>query len=221
MVERIIVGLLQTNAYLLSVGKKGCIIIDPGADHQHILGRIQQMGLTPLGIVLTHGHLDHVAAVGPIVKHFLQQGLTLKVAIHEKDSQYLGEQAREAHWESFRSLGPHADSLFDTLFAATPEPSVLLHDNDSLFDTAIKAIHTPGHTEGSISLYIEADNMLFSGDTLFLEGVGRTDFPGGNSEKLKQSIKTKLFDLPEHTRVFPGHGPHTTIEREKKHNPFV
>jgi glyoxylase-like metal-dependent hydrolase (beta-lactamase superfamily II) len=118
-------------------------------------------------------------------------------------------------------LGVEFHSLFHGFLQNLPQYDYLLEEGDTILDTDLTVIHTPGHTPGGISIYSESDLILFSGDTLFFEGVGRTDLPGGNTDLLLQSIREKLFSLPEDTRVFPGHGPYTTIEREKNHNPFL
>ncbi|HKK64272.1 MAG TPA: MBL fold metallo-hydrolase, partial [Clostridia bacterium] len=117
--------------------------------------------------------------------------------------------------------GAEFHPLFHSFLENLPEADVLLEEEQFILDTDLQVIHTPGHTPGGISIYSESDLILFSGDTLFFEGVGRTDLPGGDSDQLRSSILDKLFTLPDETRVFPGHGPFTTIEREKNHNPFL
>jgi hydroxyacylglutathione hydrolase len=221
MVERIIVGSLFTNAYICSIGKKDCFVIDPGAEGEKIISRLRTLNLTPKGIVLTHGHLDHTAAINDIVQFYSEKEIELKIIIHKKDGQYLGKSSREVNKNSLSFFGMEGDQIFDSLFVDLPAADVYCKEGETLFDTDFTVIYTPGHTEGSISLYSEERNSLFSGDTLFFKGIGRTDMEGGSLDKLMKSIKTKLFELPPETRLFPGHGPFSSIEREIKSNPFV
>jgi glyoxylase-like metal-dependent hydrolase (beta-lactamase superfamily II) len=107
------------------------------------------------------------------------------------------------------------------LFEATPEPDILLKEGDDVFKSGLKVIETPGHTLGSISLYCKKEAILFTGDTLFFEGIGRADLPGGNEKALVKSLREKLMVLPHETNVYPGHGPVTTLEREIKGNPYL
>lgn len=221
MVERIVTGFLNTNTYLYSRWRKGCIIIDPGGNYEEIINRLQKKNFTPHAIVCTHGHFDHVAAVGQIVSHFAEQDVHVPVYIHEADGKYLGAEAKKTHLENFRMLGIEYNSVFHGFLEHLPEPETYLSEGDTLLDTDLTVLHTPGHTPGGISLYSPGELILFSGDTLFFEGIGRTDLPNGDMEQLVDGIRTKLLTLPEETRVFPGHGPFSTIERERDHNPFV
>jgi glyoxylase-like metal-dependent hydrolase (beta-lactamase superfamily II) len=221
MVERIVTGFLNTNTYLYSHWKKGCIIIDPGGSAEDIIQHIQTKNFTPYAIICTHGHFDHVAAVGQLHTHYLQQDIELPVYIHAGDRDFLGSASKETHVRNFAYLGIEYNALFHGSLENLPEPDHLLEEGETLLDTDLAVIHTPGHTPGGISLYSEKDRILFSGDALFFEGIGRCDLPGGDQEQLLQNIREKLFTLPGETRVFPGHGPFTTIEREKNHNPFL
>jgi glyoxylase-like metal-dependent hydrolase (beta-lactamase superfamily II) len=153
--------------------------------------------------------------------HYESEGLKIPIYIHSADSGYLGKEGRERHLRDINTLGAEYHSLFHSFLENLPDYDFLLEENDRILDTDLTVLHTPGHTPGSISIYSESDFILFSGDTLFFEGIGRTDLPGGNMEQLLTSIREKLYVLPEDTRVFPGHGPYTSIEREKSHNPFV
>jgi glyoxylase-like metal-dependent hydrolase (beta-lactamase superfamily II) len=221
MVERIVTGFLNTNTYLFSRWKKGCLIIDPGGNAEDIVNHIQIKNFTPYAIILTHGHFDHVGAVGQLQAHYLSQDVRLPVYIHEGDREFLGSSAREAHTRNFAYLGIEYNALFHGSLESLPEPDHLLEEGERLLDTDLQVIHTPGHTSGGISLYSEKDKILFSGDSLFFEGIGRCDLPGGDQEQLLHNIREKLFTLPGETRVFPGHGPFTSIEREKHNNPFL
>ena len=221
MVERIIVGALNTNAYIYSEWKKECLLIDPGGDLEQLLQRMAIKNLKPLGIVCTHGHLDHVASAYALQRHFAEQELTIPVAIHAQDAHYLGENAPASHRASFKEIGVDIDDVLMGTQALFPAPDFILEDGDTVFDSTLSVIHTPVHTPGSVCLYSEAHGILLSGDTLFFEGVGRTDLSEGNNETILNSIRERLFVLPPETRVFPGHGPSTTIEREIRNNPFV
>jgi len=221
MVDRIVVGVFSTNSYLFSQWKKECIIIDPGGDAEKIISHMTQKNLTPRGIVCTHGHIDHISAIKDIQNHYSAAGIELPLAVHEYDLHYFGPAAWEIHTESIAGV---SDDLLLTLnikINTIPESDIILKDGDTLFDSDLTVIHTPGHSPGGISLYSESQNFLFSGDTLFFEGVGRTDLPGGDLETLMKSIREKIIPLPDDTRVFPGHGPFSTIEREREHNPFI
>ncbi len=221
MVERIVIEPFNENAYVFSEWKKECILIDPGGEPDKIISHMVGKNLKPRGIVCTHGHLDHIGGILRIKDFYLDKGIILKVAVHTEDRPFFGPEAKEMHRQSMKGI---PESLLDELnipLHSIPDADILLKEGDFLFDSQLVVIHTPGHTPGSISLYCESQNFLFSGDTLFFENVGRTDLPGGNRESLLESIKEKLFTLPDETRVMPGHGPLTTIEREKKNNPFV
>jgi len=221
MVERIVVGSMYTNAYIYSEWKKECILIDPGDDHEEIIRHLTLKNLVPRGIALTHGHLDHISAISPIQDYFAEKEIKLPIAVHKKDKQFLGKNAEQVHRKNFNDLGLNDDTLFNSIFTDLPPADIFLDEGDYIFDSDLVVIHTPGHTAGSLCFYSESQGILFSGDTLFFEGIGRTDLPEGNMEKILSSIKKKLFTLPELTRIFPGHGPDTTLEREIRHNPFV
>ena len=221
MVERIIIEPFSVNAYLFSEWKKECIIIDPGGEAEKIIEHMVEKNLKPRGIVCTHGHLDHIGAILHIKDHYLGKGIILKVAVHKNDAVYFGPEAKPIHLESLKGI---PEELFDELnipLHLLPSADILLEEGDTLFDSSLTVIHTPGHTPGSICLYSEPQGFLFSGDTLFFENIGRTDLPGGDGTAIIRGIKDKLMPLPDETRVLPGHGPLTSIERERKTNPFI
>jgi hydroxyacylglutathione hydrolase len=220
MVERVVVGPWKTNCYIYSSSKKECIIIDPGGDEEEIASRVDVLNMVPVGIALTHGHIDHLAALGRLQGNYASRGYTLPVAISPADRRFLGSGALEAHKES---LKVHALDEFAFFTGDTPElpkADVKLREGERVFDMDLAVIETPGHTPGSLCFYSEKEGVLFSGDTLFFDGVGRTDLPGGSERKLRESIEKKIAVLPPETRVFPGHGPFTTVERERRGNPF-
>jgi glyoxylase-like metal-dependent hydrolase (beta-lactamase superfamily II) len=220
MVERIIVGPLYTNAYVISTGKKECMLLDPGADSEEILRRLEILNVIPTAIVFTHGHLDHTSAAQDIIDHYEERGIKIDVGIHRSDRPYLPPKGKDTNRALFKPLGPEAVSTFNALYKALPKPNFFLKDGDPVLDTDFTVIHTPGHSQGSVCLYSEERNALFSGDTLFFKTVGRTDVVGGDIKKLTKSIKNVLFDLPPETRLFPGHGPNSTLEREIEYNAF-
>lgn len=220
MVERIIVGPLHTNAYVFSFGKKDCIIIDPGADSEKILRVLGVLNMVPKGIVLTHGHLDHTSAGARIALHYASLGEPVPIAIHEADAVFLGPGSEEHNRAQFSLIDPGAN-LFRELYTPLPAPDVLMKEDDTVLGTDLRVIHTPGHTPGSICLYSESQGILFTGDTMFFKGIGRSDLPGGDGRLLLKNIAEKLFTLPPETRIFPGHGPNTVLEREKNHNPYM
>lgn len=203
IVKGLVVGPLQVNSYLVGCEEtKEGIVIDPGGDSPVILSQIDALGLNIAYIVNTHGHVDHVAA-----NRSLQEATGAPIAIHRLD----------APWFTSPQGG------LALILGATPGPpaDILLEEGDEVRfgNISLKILHTPGHTLGGISLL--GKGVIFTGDALFNMGIGRTDFPGGDFKTLMESIKSKLFALPEDTVVYPGHGPTTTIGREKRANPFV
>lgn len=221
MVERLIVGPMDTNCYIYSNGKKECVIIDPGADEERIVSSVNMLKMVPVGIVLTHGHFDHTGALGTLREHYRKEKIDVQVAVHAADRRFLGRTARKANLDALSSLGASETQEFQDQFAGLPEPDLILAEGDKVFSSGLVVLETPGHTRGGICLYSEKDCLLFSGDTLFFMGIGRCDLPGGSEKTLLESIRAKLLTLPPETRVFPGHGLDTTIEREIKGNPFI
>ena len=221
MVERLIVGPMDTNCYIYSNGKKECVIIDPGAEEERIISSVNMLKMVPVGIVLTHGHYDHTGALGTLREHYRREKIDVQVAIHAADRKFLGRTARKANLDALSSLGASETQDFQDQFAGLPEPDLILAEGDKVFSSGLVVLETPGHTRGGICLYSEKDGLLFSGDSLFFMGIGRADLPGGNEKTLLESIRTKLLTLPPDTRVFPGHGLDTSIEREIKGNPFI
>jgi glyoxylase-like metal-dependent hydrolase (beta-lactamase superfamily II) len=165
----------------------------------------------------THAHFDHIGALSA-----LAQATGAPVLVHEDDLPLLeggGLLPRGVP----REMVPQGLPDWVTEGVALPQAPQLLHDGDEIAvgSARLRVIHTPGHTPGSICLYCQAEALLFSGDTLFHLGVGRADMPGGHGRTLLQSIKERLYTLPDNTTVYPGHGPSTTIGLEKRRNPFV
>lgn len=221
MVERIVVGPVYTNAYIYSEWKKECVIIDPGADPELIASHLALINMKPRGIALTHGHIDHTGAAGKLQEIYKEKGINLTIAIHIKDKKFMGARSARSHEAIFGEEGGSGHESFDDAIQSMPKADLYVEDGDMLFEADLKVIHTPGHTAGGICIYSESQELLFSGDTLLFEGIGRTDLPGGDEKLLIKSVRERIFSLPPNTRVFPGHGPFTTIERETRHNPFL
>lgn len=205
-VQTLTVGMIGTNCYLMSDPEsRETLVLDPGDEAERILSVLKEDGGRVTAIVNTHGHWDHIGANGA-----LKEATGAPLLIHEGDAGWLGQAL------SLRASGmplPHP--------VASPPADRFLRDGEELPLGAyrLRVIHTPGHTPGGICLYLPG--LLFSGDTLFAESVGRTDLPGGARSELIHSIREKLFALPDETLVLPGHGPATTIGDERSLNPFV
>jgi len=218
MVERLKVGPLGENAYILpALGERGeadrCILVDPGDEGARIVGFLDSRGLTPLCIALTHGHLDHTAAIPDILAAFSARGIDVPIAAHVLDAGYLGERAEATNRGLFAAI--RAIGYFKSYWRPLPAARILLEDGGLLPGSAYRVIHTPGHTAGSACFHDEAAGILISGDTLFRDGVGRTDGPDSDPAALEASL-ARLLALSPDTRVFPGHGEPTSIGRERR-----
>ncbi len=203
-IERLTLKLLAENCYIYH-NEKECIVFDPGSDYEYIKAYLEKKNLSVKMILLTHCHFDHVGAVSDLKECF-----NAKVMCHKDDLIMLKAANKSA-------------ASYGLMPVKIPEIDEFFNDNDiiSFNDAKLKVIHTPGHSAGSVCFYEEQDKILISGDTLFLESVGRTDFPSGSQAELENSIRNKLYALPDDTMVLPGHGFHTTIKHEKEYNPFV
>jgi glyoxylase-like metal-dependent hydrolase (beta-lactamase superfamily II) len=208
-IETLVLGDFQANCYCVRTDEKarGCLLIDPGMNPEPLIRFLDHEGLTPEMIVLTHGHVDHIGGVETV----RQRWPKVQAAIHQDDAEMLTD--------------PNANLsvLAETMVQARPAEILLGEDSPFLNAVGLRfqILHTPGHTPGGICLYSAKDEILFAGDTLFAGSVGRADLPGGDFEQLITGIRHKLLILPEQTKVYPGHGPATTIRNEKKHNPFL
>lgn len=181
------------------------IVIDPGDDISAILNILTRHGLTVKAIVITHAHIDHIGGAEK-----LKKATGAPVYMNANDQVLYDQMEMQAQW----------------LGVETPDQTEIdapARDGDTLRigSTEFHILHTPGHTQGSLSLWIPAENKLAAGDTLFRDSIGRTDLPGGDSRQILVSIRNQLLNLPEETIVIPGHGPNTTIGREKELNPFL
>ncbi len=206
-------GLLGVNTYLVSCSSdsdntKNVFVVDPGGDASFIADRINEINGNLVGIVLTHGHFDHVGALTSL-KEMFPNAL---VCIHSGDADYVGENGYKTHTESFLRIGFENKDFFTHEKMCSAD---LFLDAEKYLPFAPNwhIIHTPGHTEGSVCLYNEKEKALLSGDTLFKMAYGRTDLPGGSFSKLKKSLEN-LFTLPGDTKVYPGHESTTTIAQE-------
>lgn len=221
MIERFIVGPLQTNAYIITTEDNTCYIIDCGGDSSLLVRHITVRELRPRGIVLTHGHLDHLADVGLLKRYFKELGIDVPVYIHENDSRFLGYEAEKVHADYMRQLGIPIDTYFQAIDLPLVDADHFLSDGDTLPGSDLQVLFTPGHSRGSVCLYSAKEKVLFSGDTLFAGSIGRTDTPDGSHQELVTSIIEKLMILPDETRVLSGHGSETAIGEERKFNPFI
>ena len=204
-IGRMVLSMCQTNCYFLyQEDSKDCIVIDPADQGHQIFNALTGHGFTIRAILLTHGHFDHIWGANA-----LKELADVKIYAYAEEKALLNSEKLNVSKGAGRPY--------------TVEADVYLQDGEeiSIAGMTCKCIATPGHTAGSCSYYFESAGLLVSGDTLFRESVGRTDLPTGNMRTLVNSIKEKLFVLPEDTKVYPGHGDSTTIAFEKKYNPFI
>ena len=203
-IGRMVLGVCTTNCYFLyKEGEHDVIVVDPADKGEHIYNALTGKDFVVKGIFLTHGHFDHIWGANKLRE---LSGAKIYALNEEKAV------CEDASLNLSAQFG-RADSV---------EADVYVKDGEeiSVADITCKVIATPGHTEGSCCFYFEEAGFLVCGDTVFLESVGRTDFPTGSSSRLIRSIKEKIFLLPDDTKLYPGHGDSTTVEHEKKYNPF-
>lgn len=208
IIEAFALGPFETNCYLVRHEDEParCWVADAGFQPAALIDRVRQLRLTPEAVVLTHCHADHIAGLFELRRAFPGA----PIWVHEE----------EARWLSDPELNLSA-SLGIPITA--PEPDRRLHGGEvlDLCGRPWRVLHTPGHSPGGVALYHEPSGAAIVGDALFAGSIGRTDFPNADFDTLANSIRTKLYTLPDETRVLPGHGPPTTIGREKRSNPFV
>ncbi|MCL2873531.1 MAG: MBL fold metallo-hydrolase [Defluviitaleaceae bacterium] len=205
--ETVVVTVLSENTYIYYDEKtKEAIVIDPGGNSEKIIGAINALGVKVKGILLTHGHGDHIGAVEKVQAH-----TGASVFAHKDEEELL----KSSKLNMSYYMDDNPISVTDSKWFEGDE------DEYTFGGCTIKVLHTPGHTRGGVSYYDEYEKIVFTGDTLFLRDVGRTDFPGGNYETLEKSIREKLYTLPDDVIVYPGHGPKTKISKEKVYNNFV
>ncbi len=204
-VRSIVVGMTQTNCYLVGCDETGeGVVIDPGDNPERILAAIRQSGLKIRYILNTHCHFDHIGANGAV-----REATGAALALHPAELPILQAQGGAA--------------LFGLSIPASPPPDVELSPGQVLAVGRLRfrVLHTPGHSPGSLTFHLAEQGMAFDGDVLFAGGIGRTDLPGGDWDTLMRSIREVLFQLPDDTVLYPGHGPQTTVERERRSNPWV
>lgn len=203
-IKTMVLGPVQTNCYIVNVAEnKEAVVIDPADRAEKIYNYLTENDLECKKILLTHGHFDHITAAKNLKK------LTgAEIYAHENEKSLLKD--------------PDLNASARMGYEISIEPDCLLKDNEEFEAAGLtwQVIYTPGHTGGGVCYYLKNEGVLFSGDTLFYESIGRTDFPTGNLQKLMESVKNRLFVLPDETKVYPGHGWSTTIEHEKSNNPF-
>jgi len=210
-IEKFTFNPFAENTYVIyDEGTKDCIVIDPGCyesnEEEILLNFILSNKLVPSKLINTHCHIDHVFG-----NNFVMKNWNVELFIHKKEEEFLSQSqniAKSYGFENYK-ISPKADKFIDE------------NDNISIGDEKLKIFFTPGHSPGHICLYNKKHNILISGDVIFMNSIGRTDLPGGNYKTLVDSIKTKIINLPEETNIFCGHGPSTTLNKEKINNPFL
>jgi len=208
-IETFVLGSFESNCYLIRSDDNNPVwLIDPGGDPASVIAHLESKGLQPAAVLLTHCHLDHIFGVGALKRAWPQ----LPVICPEGDLPL------------YRNL-PEQANMFGLKAEQLPDPERLLQDAGTVFEQPwpLRALPTPGHSPGSTTFCLTAvdgSEMLFTGDTLFRESVGRTDLWGGDWDELESSVRERLYAFPATTRVLPGHGPETTIGWEREHNQF-
>lgn len=204
-IKTFVLGSVSTNCYVIYHEQtKAALIVDPADHAARILDKCRELEVKPEGILLTHGHFDHILAAEEVKKAY-----DCKI--------YAGRQEEEM------LLDPAKNMTVRMARQVSIRPDVLLSDGDELKLAGFtwKVLETPGHTPGCVCYYCAEEEVLISGDTLFAESLGRTDFPGGSTQAIIRSISEKLFALPDETMVYPGHGEPTSIGHEKIYNPVA
>ena len=202
-IEKIVTGRIEENCYVaMDEATHEAVIVDPGDDAPRIVAAVTRLGAKPIAIINTHCHFDHVGAVSAIRKQY-----DIPFYIHPEDRQMLEHAALSAQGFGMSLEQPETDRF------------IREGETFKVGESKLAVRFTPGHCPGHITLV--GDGFAFAGDVLFAGSVGRTDLPGASWEVLAESIRTQLLTLPDETRVYPGHGPATTIGRERRTNPFL
>ena len=210
-------GMFQTNCYIVSDDAGDCVIVDPGQDaEEQVRRQVSEAGLKPRAVLLTHGHLDHIWNAQQVADHY-----GVPAYIHPEDREMLADPAK--------GLSLDLSAMLRDVTFSEPAEVIEVFDGDTLaFGSMVFEVdHVPSHSPGSVSFRITVETeegprmVVLGGDVLFLDGVGRTDLPAGDPEVLMQSIAKKFLVLDDDAVVLPGHGPSTTIGRERRSNPFL
>jgi glyoxylase-like metal-dependent hydrolase (beta-lactamase superfamily II) len=198
------VGDLMANCFVAWADPPAALVIDPGSEPSRVLDCLRQERLTAAAYLLTHGHADHISALAE-----LQETMPAPAAMHAADLEW-----------AFTDVNQFPPVL--PVPSRPPDRWRALQGGEELTDAGLncRVLHTPGHSPGSVCFHFPDAGALFTGDTLFAGSVGRTDLPGGDSDALMESL-ARLLCLPATTRVYPGHGPETTLARDRRHNPFL
>lgn len=204
-VERFVTGIISTNCYLaINEETKQTVVIDPAACPSYLMSHIRSEGLQIEAILLTHGHFDHTMGIDGFLQEY-----NVPVYVHEDDQ------------DTIREPELNLSSTYTSGYSFTKAESLRDKQVLHLAGYDFQVIHTPGHTTGCCCYYVESENVLFSGDTLFQMSVGRSDFPNSSTSDLIRSVREKLLVLPEETLVYPGHMGETKIGYEREHNPYI
>lgn len=204
-VKNFVIGMVGTNCYVVSHSvTKEAFVVDMAGASERLLEYIAEEGLKMKALLLTHGHFDHIMGIDWFLKHF-----SVPVYAHEKEKELL------------ENADFNASIAYGSAYTYTKAQYVKDGEELNVAGIHLRVLYTPGHTAGGCCYYLPEEKVLFSGDTLFYESVGRTDLPTGSAGELIRSVKEKLLGLPEDTVVFPGHMRDTTIGHEKQYNPFL
>lgn len=201
-VGRMILGSVETNCYIVYNGEKEAVVIDPAKNG--LYDKLTENGFKVVGILLTHGHFDHIMGCHELMEKSKAKlyALSAEKEVCNNSNLNASEQIRRPY---------------------TVDPDVTLSDGEEieLAGIGFRTIATPGHTIGSCCYYVESEGWLFSGDTLFRGSIGRTDLPTGSGERIMESVEMLANTIPDDVKIYPGHGDHTTMGEEKAHNPFL
>ena len=205
IIEKIVVGPVLTNCYIISDKENGdAVVIDPGGGAEKISAYLREKHFTLQAILLTHGHFDHMIAAEKLRSEF-----SVKVYCLEGEQELMADPVM------------NGGSTFGSPCMLVPDKTFLDGEELTFGAVSCRAIALPGHTSGGAGFYFKEEEILFSGDTLFFESIGRTDMPTGNERVLLSAIAERIFTLPDTTKIYPGHGPYTTVGYEKENNPYL
>ena len=204
-IEKFVTGIISTNCYLvINEETKQTVIIDPAASPAYLMNHLKSEGLKVEAIFLTHGHFDHMMGLDGFLKEY-----DVPVYVEEEDEEVLQD-------PRLNLSATYTEGYVFTKAETVQDGEIL-----SFAGYEFRVIHTPGHTKGGCCYYEEKEKALFSGDTIFMESIGRTDLPTGNTAQLLDSVRNKVLVLPDDVKIYPGHGPETTVAYEAANNPYA